>query len=736
VDALHGSVVAGCPRPPPLILTVIVKGQASPARPSRAKLGNHVMGEDVEACRNLQRRQRAGREEPGHLACVGRAPSPPSILIVEGPEALARPNQANGVRRQRSESRRRFRSLMHISKFQITNYKSYRDSGEIELQPGFNILTGQNSAGKTALLEALTLQFTPTPHVSDRTVPFRGAPPDPTSSGRITFVISGAELVTVFRNAAQRSLPRPKANVSLPSGRLADSSPGGMNLVLREMAGQLKLPVSVHLDRRADSNDVWTLDGTDVLGMYEQDSINPHQNMRLYYPIQLDQSANLSVADANPGYRGPDQDLRLALAQNLRNQIYRFWAERFIVGLSAFGTNSTLTPNATNLPEVLNVLDGNTARFERLNTLMREVLPQVRHISVRPFVSNQVQILVWPIDYATEKDYLAIPLNECGSGVAQVLAILYVVVTSEHPQTIIVDEPQSFLHPGAVRKLIEVLKRYPQHQYIFATHAPNVITASDPTTVTIVRSTDDGTKLQAINPRDSGDLKLYLREIGARLSDVFGADDILWVEGETEEECIPRILSGIAGKSLMGTAIVGIRQTGDFSGRDRKKVLELYRRLSQSNTLLPPALGFIFDQECLSPTEKADLERMGQGLVHFLPCRMYENYLLLPAAIAAVASSIDGFRENPLSEDEVRRSLEEKRQDLRYFCKGTRKVPADWVTVIDGASVLGDIFREMSESRVEYRKTSHSVALTDWLIQNNPEAFKEIAQLVTALLPA
>jgi recombinational DNA repair ATPase RecF len=63
---------------------------------------------------------------------------------------------------------------MHISKFQIVNYKSYEDSGEIEFKPGFNILTGQNSAGKTALLEALTLQFTGTPHISDRTVPFRG----------------------------------------------------------------------------------------------------------------------------------------------------------------------------------------------------------------------------------------------------------------------------------------------------------------------------------------------------------------------------------------------------------------------------------------------------------------------------------------------------------------------------------------------------------------------------------
>src|SRR5580698_4471648 len=88
---------------------------------------------------------------------------------------------------------------MVISKFQIANYKSYRDSGEIEFKPGFNVLTGQNSAGKTALLDALTLQFSPTPHISDRTVPFRGAPPDPISSARITFAISGEELVSLLR---------------------------------------------------------------------------------------------------------------------------------------------------------------------------------------------------------------------------------------------------------------------------------------------------------------------------------------------------------------------------------------------------------------------------------------------------------------------------------------------------------------------------------------------------------
>jgi hypothetical protein len=511
-----------------------------------------------------------------------------------------------------------------------------------------------------------------------------------------------------------------------------------MSAALREMIKHPQLQVSVRLERRfgQTSDNSQTAELPDVLGFYEADTVHASTGQQPYYAVNLTQggapvagSAIVSTAAGN--------DARIQIAGLLRNRIYRFWAERFIVGQAPFGTNSVLAPNAANLPEVLNVLDGNTARFERLNKLMREILPQVRHISVRPIGNNQVQILVWPIDYSTEKDYLAIPLNECGSGVAQVLAILYVVVTSEHGQTIIVDEPQNFLHPGAVRKLIEVLKRYPQHQYIFATHAANVISVSDPSTVTIVRSNgDDGTKLQAIDPRDSQELKLYLLEIGARLSDVFGADNILWVEGETEEECLPRILRSVANKSLMGTAIVGIRQAGDFSGRDRKKVLELYRRLSQANTLLPPAVAFIFDHECLSSTEKADLQRMGQGLVHFLPRRMYENYLLDPGAITAVANSIHGFRENPVSEDEVRHSVEKKRQDLHYFCPSTLEAPSDWIKDIHGANVLEDIFKEMSENRVEYRKTTHSVALTDWLIKYRPHALRGIADMVLPLLPA
>src|SRR5204862_1210440 len=87
--------------------------------------------------------------------------------------------------------------------------------------------------------------------------------------------------------------------------------------------------------------------------------------------------------------------------------------------------------------------------------------------------ADMVEVQVWQVDPVTERDDLAVSLNDSGTGVGQVIAILYVAVNSNAPRTIVIDEPNSFLHPGAARKLIEILKSDPlnQHQYIIATHS-------------------------------------------------------------------------------------------------------------------------------------------------------------------------------------------------------------------------------------------------------------------------
>jgi predicted ATPase len=231
------------------------------------------------------------------------------------------------------------------------------------------------------------------------------------------------------------------------------------------------------------------------------------QDRRAFVRVGLDQNG---VPFINGQTRlDPSHDVSIWLANQLRTKIYRFSAERFNVGQCPFGHNPVLAPNAQNLPEVLNVLQANTKRFLQLNELLRGVLPQVQHVSVRALPNGQVQVIVWPHDPNTTREDLAVPLNQCGSGVGQVLAILYVVMTADYPRVIIVDEPQSFLHPGAVRKLVEVLSRYPQHQYILASHSPTVIMASDPATLTVMRIDGFETSFQNIDPTDSKELQFY-----------------------------------------------------------------------------------------------------------------------------------------------------------------------------------------------------------------------------------
>jgi len=143
------------------------------------------------------------------------------------------------------------------------------------------------------------------------------------------------------------------------------------------------------------------------------------------------------------------------------------------------------------------------------------------------------------------------------------------------------------------------------------------------------------------------------------------------------------------------------------------------------------------DEECRSSTQKEELRKLSGGRAVFLSRRMYENYLLSAAGIAAAANEIVGFRpDKPVSEEEIQRLIETKKQTSDFYCHGTKSIPADWIQGIDGARVLSEIFSELSVTRVTFEKTKHSVALTKWLIRNDPGSLQEIGNLLSRLLPS
>jgi hypothetical protein len=297
--------------------------------------------------------------------------------------------------------------------------------------------------------------------------------------------------------------------------------------------------------------------------------------------ISISRESRSIVADAVVPNGNINNDVGSILGQLILRRVYRFQAERMTLGISGYGTNPELQPNAQNLPEVLNILQGNPQSFKEYCGLIAEVFPSIKWISVRPHPGggSQIEILVWQTDPSSQRDDLAIPLNQCGTGVGQVLSMIYVVKTSEQPKSIIIDEPGSFLHPSASRTLIEILRRFNQHQYIIATHSPELISELSDAAVTIIRWTDSVTSFVTAPRATSSIAATALSEVGAKLSDVFGFDKILWVEGQSDAEALKLILAK-TGRPQRKVGILPVRDTGSFKGR--RPIAEIHLRASAS----------------------------------------------------------------------------------------------------------------------------------------------------------
>src|SRR5690606_10728607 len=121
--------------------------------------------------------------------------------------------------------------------------------------------------------------------------------------------------------------------------------------------------------------------------------------------------------------------------------------------------------------------------------------------------------------------------------------------------------------------------------------------------------TGSRSEAQLLNRETTNQMRLLLEDMGAKLSDVFGSDFILWVEGMTEEECFKLIVRRFEKSPLWGVQIVGVRSTGELQGRHMNLVCDIYQRLSTSGAILPPAIGFVFDRENKTEKEIEDLKR-------------------------------------------------------------------------------------------------------------------------------
>jgi len=650
---------------------------------------------------------------------------------------------------------------MYIDEIEIENYKCFKEKVSLKLYQGINVIVGKNNVGKTALLEAISLQFPDRPHFSIQTFPKRDLEPIKPSVVEATFALTGDEVKRLLISSSGRGDADFRlaldASFKLTPGKETEfaqavQDAAGVRYAKKFFANK-NFRFKLRREAISETEGNWRVPDDCYIYPKINRSESNGGNTQQYVDFNIERSDRSlefkKTTQVSGGGRRYRDDFTVRIAYEICERakksglyIYKFQAERIPLPSCPIGTNTRLEPDSSNLAEVLHLLLANSSLSNKFHKLVRQILTNVYQVAVIPSQENGNtvgRIGVWNSKRASEHNRLAFRLKDVGSGVSQILAILYVLLTAEEPQVIIIDEPQSFLHPDACRKLVEVLRVHGKnHQIIISTHSPSVITSAEPKSVTVVRQKGTKSVLKKLNIENIENQRIYLSEIGAKLSDVFGYDRIVWVEGITEEICFPKILERLRNKTLLGTAILGVYGVGEFRQKEKsdvRRIVDLYKRLTTSEGgLVPDALGFIFDRDDY-PKEQIDEWTKDNPELFFTPRRNYESYLLEAEAIAFTINKLE--RQPAVTVSEVEAWLDCARLVPRYY--KPLPVPGnsdDWRVTIHGKRLLEDLMKEFctTQCNQNFKEKIHANILTEWILENSASSLSEVADLLETVM--
>ena len=600
---------------------------------------------------------------------------------------------------------------MRLISLQVVGFQSFADTGNLSFSNGINLVVGQNNVGKSSLLRALRPSLPDDRH-RDSTRYLNYLLPKPSVNMELN--VSGAELYnTIMQSNKDYWIRSPALTTSREV--FFDELFSSEELLFRctVEAGAGSFDTLTHPSHGHSFADVGGGSSTRIIG----------------------QAGSLHVIELEP----PGRDTFIEAVHDLwKSSMFFFSAERYGIGRSHFGHAERLEPNASNLPVLLLTLSGSRGTiFSRLVEHIREIFPTVGNISVGPDPSNHqfVEIRIWPTEQMVQRE-LSFALDNSGTGVSQVLAILCAVMTADNT-VIVIDEINSFLHPLAVKSLLRILQTdYSNHQYIISTHAPEVISFSNPTKVHLVRRSGYVSRVEDVSLSSVANLREIASHLGVSMSDVFAAEKVVWVEGPTEELCFPYLFRETVGPVPRGLLMLSVSSTGDFSRkRDRKLIFDIYSRLSAAAASLTVTVSFSFDSEKLSITEQQDMQRESRGKIHFLPRRHLECYLIDPGAVLSFIQEKDGkSRIDVLQiEAEIRALGAQKKFSAVDGWNGDINDP-EWLSSVDAANLLKAVIQNLTEGRVSFHKKDDSLHLMKHLVTHAPERLRELTNYVSSIV--
>ncbi|WP_158264510.1 AAA family ATPase [Photobacterium rosenbergii] len=129
------------------------------------------------------------------------------------------------------------------------------------------------------------------------------------------------------------------------------------------------------------------------------------------------------------------------------------------------------------------------------------------------------------------------PIYELGDGLQTVIIITFPVFTAPRPTLFFIEEPETHLHAGYQRGLIETLASQTEHKFFISTHSNHIIDIvqerDDISIQRVFQKIEDDKHITCIDSLSKEAELLY--DLGVRPSSVFLANCSIWVEGITDK---------------------------------------------------------------------------------------------------------------------------------------------------------------------------------------------------------
>lgn len=423
---------------------------------------------------------------------------------------------------------------MNIYKIKIKNYKSIKDSGEIEIDDRIMAFIGQNNAGKSAILEAIQCVFPSTKKIVNKSDFHKGTHDNIEICIWLNDVTDEYLEEKLFADTIAKLLDKVK---TLEDDDAPQEKVDGAKKKLVETREQ-KLTEAKELYQVHDNTMCVKLvvANSDRLGTkyyLDAESVNEIK--------EADLKKILPILKVIPAIRDPKNESTAGTNSYLK-ELISMLDDNMATDISITGSGTVSYSQLNSI-----IADESAKRCKSISSSITDYYNEAIGVSdFEVIVSSDVNISKGTTYYTKILDKstnIESDILSCGTGYQSmiILSILEAYVELAQKKTeyiLIIEEPEVYLHPSLQRKMIDTLLMISMNnQVLFSSHSPITVGKMERNQIKLVKRESGEATITDITIAE------VIKELGIRADDILVNKGIIFVEGRDDKAVVECILN-------------------------------------------------------------------------------------------------------------------------------------------------------------------------------------------------